>query len=170
MSNGIPTEAEWMLDEYDSPRFWSRVNFHGGTGFTADPLARVTEVDGECWVWSGWKKGLYGQFEVYGRAMPAHRVAYLDMGNKIADAMELDHLCRNPICVRPEHLEPVTHGENIRRGLHPLDNRSSCLHGHDLTPDNIIVRNRSNGTVKSCRICLAESKHRTYLRRKVGSI
>lgn len=30
--------------------------------------------------------------------------------------MDLDHLCRNPICVNPDHLEPVTHLENVRRG------------------------------------------------------
>lgn len=31
--------------------------------------------------------------------------------------MDIDHLCRNRSCVNPEHLEPVTRGENIRRGL-----------------------------------------------------
>lgn len=30
--------------------------------------------------------------------------------------MELDHLCRNRICVNPDHLELVTHAQNLRRG------------------------------------------------------
>jgi hypothetical protein len=34
----------------------------------------------------------------------------------IPENLELDHLCRNPACVRPDHLEPVTHLENLRRG------------------------------------------------------
>ena len=29
---------------------------------------------------------------------------------------ELDHLCRTPACVNPEHLESVTHRENTARG------------------------------------------------------
>jgi hypothetical protein len=30
--------------------------------------------------------------------------------------MHLDHLCRNPRCVNPDHLQPVTNFENARRG------------------------------------------------------
>jgi hypothetical protein len=32
----------------------------------------------------------------------------------------LDHLCRNPACVNPDHLEPVTNAENSRRGAKPV--------------------------------------------------
>ena len=33
----------------------------------------------------------------------------------IPDGREIDHLCRNHRCVNPDHLEPVTHLENMRR-------------------------------------------------------
>lgn len=33
--------------------------------------------------------------------------------------LEFDHLCRNKLCVRPDHLEAVTHTENVRRGNSP---------------------------------------------------
>lgn len=36
---------------------------------------------------------------------------------KVPDGYELDHLCRKTWCVNPFHLEPVTHKENIRRGV-----------------------------------------------------
>lgn len=37
-------------------------------------------------------------------------------GGAIPDDSELDHLCKVPACVRPDHLEAVTHAENMRRG------------------------------------------------------
>lgn len=37
-------------------------------------------------------------------------------GTKIAPGMHIDHKCRNPRCVNPAHLEPVTPSENMRRG------------------------------------------------------
>ena len=37
-----------------------------------------------------------------------------DVGS-IPDGLHLDHLCRVPACVNPEHLEPVTLAENNRR-------------------------------------------------------
>jgi hypothetical protein len=45
----------------------------------------------------------------------AHRVAWLLAYGKLPE-QDLDHLCRRPLCVNPEHLEPVTHAENCRRG------------------------------------------------------
>lgn len=41
---------------------------------------------------------------------------YEMMVGKIPEGFELDHLCRTRSCVRPDHLEPVTHAENMRRG------------------------------------------------------
>jgi len=46
----------------------------------------------------------------------AHRVA-LGFRQALSDEMQVDHLCRNRICVRPDHLEEVTQQENIRRAL-----------------------------------------------------
>jgi len=37
-----------------------------------------------------------------------------------ANGLELDHLCRNTLCVNPNHLEPVTGLENIKRRDNPL--------------------------------------------------
>lgn len=44
-----------------------------------------------------------------------HRVTYAVLRGPIPEGLTLDHLCRNPSCVNPWHLEPVTTSENLRR-------------------------------------------------------
>lgn len=44
----------------------------------------------------------------------AHRFSYMLRHGSVPDT--LDHLCRNPTCVNPDHLEPCSRGENVRRG------------------------------------------------------
>lgn len=80
-------------------------------------------VDDEtgCWQWLHGTNSIgYGQLHVRHskprRMAYAHRVYYERHVGPVPDGLELDHLCRNPGCVNPEHLEPVTHAENIRRG------------------------------------------------------
>lgn len=76
----------------------------------------------------------YGHFRVNGQLVLAHRFAWEQKHGPIPDGKELDHLCRNHPCVNDEHLEPVTHLENARRGLrgvlHPPP--THCLAGHPL--------------------------------------
>jgi hypothetical protein len=44
-----------------------------------------------------------------------HRKHYEQFKGPIPDGLEIDHTCRNTRCVNPEHLEAVTHAENLRR-------------------------------------------------------
>jgi hypothetical protein len=72
--------------------------------------------DGHCWLWTGGHNADgYGKFQFCGRGTPAHRVAYMHWKGEIPFGYVVDHLCSNPRCVNPEHLEPVTHQENIAR-------------------------------------------------------
>lgn len=117
-------------------RFWSKV-----------------VVGEECWEWSGRpsSKG-YGLFYFDGRAVQAHRYSYEISVGKIPDGLQIDHLCRNRICVRPEHLEPVTLQENIRRGETGkyLSDRKSCKYGHDFSKENTRINSRG---ARICREC-----------------
>lgn len=72
---------------------------------------------GSCWVWTAAKAHHgYGKFKIGDKLWAAHRVAYWLRRGPIPDGLTLDHLCRNPSCVNPEHLEPVSATENKRRG------------------------------------------------------
>jgi len=52
-----------------------------------------------------------------GKTVRAHRFYYERINGPIPDGLELDHLCRVHSCVNPDHLEPVTHTVNMRRGI-----------------------------------------------------
>jgi hypothetical protein len=75
-----------------------------------------------CWVWQGWcekrspRKLCYPKVWWGDTMKYTHRVVYELLAKPIPDGMQLDHLCRNPRCVNPEHLEIVTAIVNIRRG------------------------------------------------------
>ena len=75
----------------------------------------------KCWNWTGVpNKDGYGRLTLNNKDERkdwlAHRYVYTYYIGKIKDNMTLDHLCRNRICVNPEHLEPVLIGVNLLRG------------------------------------------------------
>lgn len=71
-----------------------------------------------CVTWTGatTPRG-YGKAALNGRQFYVHRLMYEWLAGPVPADMELDHLCRTPSCANVAHLEPVTHSENIRRGL-----------------------------------------------------
>lgn len=123
-------------------RFWSKVS--GGDVTT-------------CWQWTGAanRRTGYGSFspEKGEYAMP-HRFAYEALRAEIPAGLQIDHLCRNRLCVNPWHLEPVTPRVNARRSLSPAginSRREACAKGHPLTDGNVYkVAGTPN---RRCRIC-----------------
>lgn len=83
-----------------------------------------------CWLWTGaiTVRG-YGHVRLGGTMHRAHRAVYRAVRGDIPQGLELDHLCRVLACVNPGHLEPVTHLENVRRGLRAVK-QQICRRGH----------------------------------------
>lgn len=137
-------------------RFWSKVEKTKG-----------------CWFWNG---GLnddgYGIFANSCGSQFAHRFVYEKLVGPVPKGKEIDHLCRVRRCVRPSHLEPVTHAENIARGdysgnmnLAELKRaKTHCPQGHPYSGDNLIIDGTSGA--RRCHICTNEKARRYQNKRK----
>lgn len=94
-----------------------------------------------CWEWTASLSKGYGQFRAGGTHRGAHRVAYELWVGPIPDGLHIDHLCSNPICVNPDHLEPVTCEVNLLRGATTLTRinreKTHCPQGHPYAGDNL---------------------------------
>lgn len=116
------------------------------------------EPNSGCWLWTGAASSTgYGSVGVGSKASGqpfvrvAHRVVWLLERGDIPRGLVLDHLCRNPTCVNPAHLEPVPQKENKKRGLQG-DLRTACKNGHP-------VQGNTNPSGR-CRVCKTAEQRR----------
>ena len=137
----------------------------------------------ECEFWQGSKRtNGYGVKVVNYKRKAAHRWVWEQKNGSIPEGMVIDHTCHNEAvvkgeceggfsckhraCVNLEHLELVTQSENVRRGLHSIDNRATCNKGHDYTdPHNILIR--ASGK-RECAQCNRERAAMNYLKSKAA--
>lgn len=78
--------------------------------------SKTTPGPNGCLNWTGFLCSGYPHMKVHGVTVGAYRVAWVLHHNKeIPEGYEIDHTCRNKLCVNPEHLEAVTRRENLRR-------------------------------------------------------
>ena len=111
-----------------------------------------------CWIWEGAFQGRYGVYNEPGeRTHSAHRYSYQLLIGPIPDGKQLDHLCRNPACVNPDHLQPVTARENVLRAVTARATinaaKSVCDKGHN---DWYLWRGH-----RQCRACKLNHQRRT---------
>jgi hypothetical protein len=121
-------------------RFWPKVDFSA-----------------DCWTWqASVSTGGYGKFSISTSTWRnAHRIAYELLVGPIPVGLELDHLCKNRLCVNPDHLEPVSRRINNLRSASITANRARqthCIRGHEFTPENTRVDRRNR---RNCRRCAA---------------
>jgi HNH endonuclease len=133
------------------------------------------EVTESCWLWTGALNQYgYGNFVVKAsrptKNIGAHRFSHLIFKGPIPKGKEIDHLCKVRRCIHPQHIESVTHRENLMRGetLGALNARKThCYKGHSLSGDNLLIK--YNG-FRSCRVCQKKKNRRAYLKRREAQI
>lgn len=79
----------------------------------------LPEPNSGCWLWMGCysKDSDYGYVRGSdGKMTQSHRAVYAAHKGLIPEGAHLDHKCRNHACVNPDHLEPMTCADNLRRG------------------------------------------------------
>ena len=133
------------------------------------PIERFAEktrpADNGCieWIASTSNSG-YGTFYTGETFTVAHRWSYEYHVGPIRAGMQVDHLCRNRLCVNPEHLEQVTALTNLLRGTGSAA-RTHCPAGHPYAGDNLrIVASTGYRVCITCR--RANDTRRYHLSKK----
>lgn len=83
-------------------------------------VSRIIEDSNGCWIWQGptsgsGRGGGYPRMCLDGQTVAVHKVVFTHFNGFIPGKKQIDHICRNRLCVNPQHLELVTHLENQRR-------------------------------------------------------
>lgn len=118
-------------------------------GKAIDRIKERAEADGnDCWIWQGTvnERG-YGTLSFGGTTLFAHRLSYVAFRGEFDPSFDVDHLCRVTKCVNPEHLEPVTHLENMRRGS--IAQAATCKRGHTFGEERDAQGKRMCATCRS---------------------
>ena len=122
----------------------------------------AVDTDGDCWEWQLYVHPAgYGMLTRRGKRHYAHRYVWEMMVGPIPEGYDIDHLCRNKACVNPDHLEPVTRKENLRRGVTRQGKPSKikgfryemCRRGkgpHRMEDPNLYYNHRGGRQCKAC--------------------
>jgi hypothetical protein len=124
-----------------------------------------TVAAGACLIWQGavQSRGYGSVTNGMGGTALVHRLAYEQAVGPIPFGLTIDHLCRNKLCVNPDHLEPVTNAENLRRAAAA---KTHCKQGHPLSGDNLRIAVRSRGVQRECIECARAVMRGVRLRAK----
>ena len=122
------------------------------------------DKSGDCWLWTGGDTGnglFYGKFWDGSRKVLAHRYAYMVHWGEIPEGLEVDHTCRVPKCVKPEHLRLLTRTQNMHNRddyRFKPDGSVICGKGHMIVDNNKYTR--PDGRIE-CRVCINRPKARS---------
>lgn len=133
----------------------------------------------ECWLWQGavGSHG-YGNFFAEGEYVLAHRFIYEAVVGPIPAGLTIDHRCDTPLCENPNHLRPLTNGDNNARGNSLSARRkrqTRCLKGHPFNAHNTIIRPNGARTCRECRRASDRGRRdaawwREYRRRRKAAV
>lgn len=130
-----------------------------------------------CWIFTG-KAGTpqgYGQVSKQcedGKTRPdyVHRVSFEHFVRPLLPGEEVDHVCKHPRCVNPDHLEAVSRHTNWERSNCPSAvnaRKTHCQNGHPLSGENLLQERDGH---RRCRECIRQWEERRKQPRPVGPI
>lgn len=103
----------------------------------------------DCWEWNLFRDSRgYGSLSNNGVTKRPHQLAYELWRGKVPEGLEIDHLCRNPCCCNPRHLDAVTHAVNMARSGAMREKATHCKYGHEFK-----LHGFRAGRQRLCRIC-----------------
>lgn len=132
-------------------RFWSHVE----VGPIPEPKHHP-RLFTPCWVWKTAKPGKYVDYFLDGTRRKAHHFAWSLLVGPCPEGLDPDHLCEVKGCVRPDHIEWVTHRENLMRGSSQVAVnacKTHCVHGHPFDEANTVYVERNGHRRRDCRAC-----------------
>lgn len=140
------------------------------------PLTRVLSNckinENGCWEYQARSKGGgYCQFSVNNKHVYVHRFMYEYYYDNIDYSLVIDHICRNPRCVNPDHLQQITQAENVHRGFTGINmsSKTHCPQGHEYNKENIYLYKSKKGLFsRHCKICNKDTQKR-YSKRKMNN-
>jgi hypothetical protein len=114
----------------------------------------------ECWIWLGAPNlDGYGRIKQRGKPMLAHRLALvLELGRDLGPGKVPNHMCENPPCVNPDHLQESTPRENVLHGNGVASAnlaRTHCPQDHELSEANCKPSAWAQGS-RDCLTCSLE--------------
>lgn len=84
-------------------------------------LSRCVRTDAGCLIWTGPTSGAVGRGRGYprmnldGATVAVHITMFVCENGPVPPKKQIDHTCRNRLCVELSHLQMVTHKVNQRR-------------------------------------------------------
>lgn len=136
----------------EEERFWEKVDKSGPNPDFPD-----------CWEWTAHRVKSYGMFSHkrngQNKKTQTHRYIWEKLNGPVPEGLEVCHLCNNPPCVRPDHLEVGTRSHNQRysvtHGNHKESRKTHCKHGHPYDNENTIhkISKRTGFVTRDCRAC-----------------
>lgn len=108
-------------------------------------LLANTDQSGDCWLWAGHKtKGGYGTKWFEKRYYVVHRLAYELWVGPIPEGLDMDHLCHQRDCLRPDHLRPATRKQNMENMAGPATRSTSGVRGVSWKAGKYVAQVRHN--------------------------
>lgn len=137
----------------EEERFWEKVDKSG-----------LNPDYPDCWEWTSNKAKGYGMFsrkrDGKSKNVQTHRYIWEKVNGQIPDGLHVCHICNNPPCVRPDHLEVGTRSHNMRYAVLYGNNKQSrkthCVQGHPFDETNTKWRlsRRTGLPSRQCRACM----------------